>query len=74
MHGFDAGRVEAVLADGLKGVDSVDRAGQNGVAELRFRRRGLAASLAAILIFVVALGLKVRQIDRSDHERRTSTR
>jgi predicted CXXCH cytochrome family protein len=74
MHGFDAARVEAVLADGLKVVDSVDRAGQNGVAELRFRRRGLAASLAAILVFVVALALKVRQIDRRDHERRASTR
>ena len=72
MHGFDAARVEAILADGMKVVASVDRAGQKGVSELRFRRRGLAASLGAILIFVVALGLKIRQIDRRDHERRAT--
>ena len=45
-------------------VAGVDRAGQNGVAELRYRRRGLFVSLGAILVFVVALGVKVRQIDR----------
>jgi predicted CXXCH cytochrome family protein len=71
VHGFDAARVQTVLDEGGKVVESVDRAGQSGLAELRFRRRGLAASLGAILIFVVALGLKVRQIDRRDHERRT---
>jgi predicted CXXCH cytochrome family protein len=72
MHGFDVGRVEAILADGMRGVESVARAGQNGAAELRFRRRGLAASLAAILVFVVALSLKIRQIDRRDRERASS--
>jgi predicted CXXCH cytochrome family protein len=72
MHGFDVARVEAILADGMKVVASVDSAGQKGVSELRFRRRGLAVSLGAILIFVVALGLKIRQIDRRDHERRAT--
>src|SRR5881398_435810 len=70
MHGFDPARVAPILADGVGVVDSVERSGQRGVAELRFRRRGLAWSLGAILIFVIALGLKVRQIDRRDHERR----
>jgi predicted CXXCH cytochrome family protein len=72
MHGFDPGRVTPILADGMKIVSAVDRTGQSGTAELRFRRRGLFLSLGAILIFVVALGLKVRQIDRRDHERRAS--
>jgi predicted CXXCH cytochrome family protein len=70
MHGFDAARVEAILADGMKVVTSVESAGQKGVAELRFRRRGLAASLGAILLFVVALGLKIRQIDRRNQASR----
>jgi hypothetical protein len=61
--------VAPIVADGIAIVAEVNRAGQNGIAELRFRRRGLFASLAAILIFVVALALKVRQIDRRDHER-----
>jgi len=72
MHGFVPATVSPIIADGLKIVDGVDRAGQGGVAELRFRRRGLAVSLGIILVFVIALGLKVRQIDRRDHERRTS--
>jgi len=69
MHRFDPTTVTPILADGMTMVGSVDEAGRKGVAELRFRRRGLAASLGAILVFVVALGLKVRQIDRRDHER-----
>jgi predicted CXXCH cytochrome family protein len=63
MHGFVPERVTPILDDGMKIVSGVDRAGQSGLAELRYRRRGLAVSLAAILVFVVALGLKVRQID-----------
>jgi predicted CXXCH cytochrome family protein len=68
MHGFDVARVEAIVADGMTVVASVESAGQKGVAELRFRRRGLAASLGAILLFVVGLGLKIRQIDRRNPE------
>ena len=64
MHTSDATRVEPVVQEGLKIVADVEAAGERGVAELRFRRRGLAVSLAAILLVVVALGLKIRQIDR----------
>src|SRR4030095_13246804 len=39
MHGSEVGRVETILADGMKVVEAVGRAGQDGVAELRFRRR-----------------------------------
>jgi predicted CXXCH cytochrome family protein len=70
VHGFDPTKVTPILADGMKIVSTVDRAGQSGTTELRFRRRGLFLSLGTILIFVVALALKVRQIDRRDHERR----
>jgi predicted CXXCH cytochrome family protein len=70
MHGFAPSAVAPIIADGITVVDAVDRAAERGVAELRFRRRGLTVSLGAFLIFVVALGLKVRQIDRRDHERR----
>jgi predicted CXXCH cytochrome family protein len=64
MHSFDAARVAPVTAEGLAILASVDKAGESAAAELRFRRRGLAASLAAILLVVFALGLKIRQLDR----------
>ena len=62
--GKDATVVDAVLNDGQKIVADVDRNGQKGLAELSYRRRGLALSLGAILLVVVGLALKVRQIDR----------
>jgi predicted CXXCH cytochrome family protein len=64
MHAFDPPRVTAIITEGSKIVEAVDRAGQNGVAELRYRRRGLALALGAIMVVVIALGLKVRDIDR----------
>ncbi len=64
MHTFDPARVTTVIADGMATLASVDAAGDAAAAELRFRRRGLAASLGAILLVVIALGLKIRQLDR----------
>jgi len=64
VHAFDVAKVEPVIRAGLDIVTAVDRAGESANAELRFRRRGLAWSLAAILVFVVALGLKIREIEK----------
>jgi predicted CXXCH cytochrome family protein len=67
MHAFNPALVAPIIADGTNIVAGVDAAGQKGAAELRFRRRGLAISLGAILLFVVALRLKLRQIERRSH-------
>lgn len=64
MHTFDPPTVTGVVYEGLALLAGVDEAGQDALAELRFRRIGLAVSLVLILLFVVALGLKVRQLDR----------
>jgi predicted CXXCH cytochrome family protein len=64
IHANNPAAVDAILAEGTAILAGVDRAGQDGVSELQFRRRGLAISLGAILLFVVALWLKVRQIER----------
>ncbi len=64
VHTFDPPTVTGVVSEGLALLARVDEAGQAALAELRFRRTGLAVSLALILLFVVALGLKVRQLDR----------
>ena len=70
MHAFAPPQVARIVADGVSIVAAVDHAGQNGVAELGYRRRGLFVSLGAILLVLVGLGLKVRQIDRREPERR----
>jgi len=64
VHTFNPAPVDGVVKDGLGIVSRVEATGHSAEAELRFRRQGLAASLVAILLVVVALGLKIRQIDR----------
>jgi len=64
MHTFAAAHVTPIAAEGLAILASVDKAGESASAELRFRRRGLAVSLGAILLVVLALALKIRQLDR----------
>jgi predicted CXXCH cytochrome family protein len=64
MHAFDPPLVGVVIAEGTQIVKGVDESEQRGVGELQFRRRGLAWSLGAILLLVVGLVLKVRQIDK----------
>jgi predicted CXXCH cytochrome family protein len=71
MHAFAPLQVAPIIAEGVSVIAGVDRAGQNGVAELRYRRRGLFVSLGAILMVVVGLGLKIRQIDRRSKELRS---
>jgi poly-gamma-glutamate capsule biosynthesis protein CapA/YwtB (metallophosphatase superfamily) len=73
MHSFEPTRFVPITADGVKIVATVDQAGQNGIAELNYRRRGLAVSLGAILLVVIALGLKVREIDRRHSSGRTGS-
>jgi len=64
MHTFDPAQVTPVVQEGLTTLAAVDKAGEAAAAELRFRRRGLAVSLGAILLVVVALGFKIRQLGR----------
>jgi hypothetical protein len=70
MHAFVPAALRPIIDGAMSIVAAADRAGQNVVAELRFRRRGLLVLLGAILLLVVALALKIRQIDSRDHGRR----
>lgn len=63
VHAFEPAQVSSVVADGSKIVATVELAGKRGVAELQYRRKGLAWSLGAILLLVLGLALKVRQLD-----------
>jgi predicted CXXCH cytochrome family protein len=60
MHAFDPGSLDQIVNDGAKMLIGVDQAGNRALAELAYRRRGLFISLAAILLFVIALAFKIR--------------
>ena len=62
MHAFDPKTVSAVLQAGLGITAKVDADGQAALAEVSYRRTGLAISLGAILLVVVALALKIRSL------------
>lgn len=62
MHAFDPVPVGEVLEEGLAITASVDTAGHAALAEVAFRKKGLAVSLGAILVVVIALGMKIRTL------------
>jgi hypothetical protein len=64
MHTFNPAVVEAVVEEGLQALGAVDQAADRARSELSYRRLGLAISLAVILLMVMALFLKIRQLDR----------
>jgi predicted CXXCH cytochrome family protein len=64
MHAFTPDTVAPIVSEGLEQLSAIERDGNEALAELAYRRRGLAVSLLAILLLVVALGMKIRQIDR----------
>ncbi|MBI4478365.1 MAG: cytochrome c3 family protein [Acidobacteria bacterium] len=64
IHATNPATVDPVVAAGLKIVGGVENAGQAALRELRFRRRGLFGSLAVIIVVVLALGMKIREIER----------
>jgi predicted CXXCH cytochrome family protein len=63
MHAFNPKPVEAVLQEGLGVTAKIDTEGQAALAEVSYRRTGLAVSLGAILLVVVALRMKIRSLN-----------
>ena len=64
LHAADPDLVAPIIAEGHELVVGIEEAGAAQLDELEFRRVGLGISLAAILLVVVALYLKIRQLDR----------
>jgi len=64
IHRFDPAALDRVVEEGMKGLSSVERAGNQALADLNYRRRGLFVSFAAIMLVVIGLVLKIRELDR----------
>jgi len=67
IHAFDPAAVDAVVNEGMKSLVAVEAAGHRALADLQYRRRGLFISLVAILLVVVGLSLKIRELNRRGH-------
>ncbi len=65
VHAFDTGpdsAFEERQAEGLDSARAALSAGHEALAELAFRRRGLAISLLFIIAVAIGLALKIRQL------------
>jgi hypothetical protein len=65
VHGFvadDGSEFAAKQAEGLEHARAALLAGQGGLDELRFRRWGLAISLVFIVLILVGIAVKIRQL------------
>ncbi|HEV8613842.1 MAG TPA: cytochrome c3 family protein [Gemmatimonadales bacterium] len=63
MHTFNLATLAAEVAGGRKITAEGFVRGRRALAELRFRRTGLAVSVVIILVLIVALVLKIRVLD-----------
>lgn len=64
IHSSSTAEVDKVVGPGLEAANKGYQAGESALAELSFRRKGLAVSLVFILFLAVLVYLKVRQIER----------
>ena len=64
IHASSTDEVEKVVGPGLNVANKGYQAGLDALAELSFRRKGLAVSLVFILFLALLVYLKIRQIER----------
>jgi hypothetical protein len=64
IHTFTVERVKKEVDAGLEVSTKAQARGVQALAELQFRRRGLAVSMLIILAVIAGLVVKIRQIDR----------
>jgi predicted CXXCH cytochrome family protein len=64
VHAFAEPPFNEVLAEGRAAVGSAEAAGQAGLAELSYRRTGLAVATLFIIGFLITLYLKIRRLPR----------
>jgi Cytochrome c3 len=64
IHAFDPERLIARSEEGREVAGVAHAAGEDALAELQFRRKGLGISLLLILLVLVGLAAKIRDVDR----------
>jgi hypothetical protein len=67
MHAFSVEAVTADVEEGLGITSGAYKRGEDALAELQFRRTGLAISVTIIVVLIVGLVLRIRQLDHKRH-------
>lgn len=67
VHAFSPEALDEVVDPGLEVSNRSYQEGLDALEQLRFRRNGLAVSLAIIVLTVLALYLKIRQLEGREH-------
>jgi hypothetical protein len=63
-HTLRVEKIKAITDPGRAVAEKTTKKGQELLVELQFRRKGLAASLLVIAAVLVALFIKIREVDR----------
>jgi len=63
IHSVQAATVDENIQAGLKVTQKAWQAGLDALAELKYRREGLAVSLVAILLVLIGLALLIRKVE-----------
>ena len=69
IHLFDPTAVKKLADDGIQIANKMYAKGTQAMEDLRFRHRGLWVSVGIILVAIVGLVLKIKEIDRRQGER-----
>ncbi len=64
IHSLSVATVEKVINKGVTLTNEVITMGKQALAELQFRRKGLAISIVFILILALGLFLKIKEVDQ----------
>ena len=62
VHAFAAKPFTAIADKGVAAAGKAEQVGHDALAELQYRRRGLAVATICILGFLVTLGIKIRRL------------
>src|SRR5437763_6762517 len=65
VHAFAPGKVVDITTPAMKMTAGVRKAADAALEEVGFRRRGLGYALIGIAVMIVALVLKIRDIERN---------
>jgi len=68
IHSFDPQRLSKRAREGQEAADAGKQAAKAALVDLQIRRKGLAVSLVLIVLVLIGLYLKIREVDRCRRE------